>query len=100
MAQVITLGNCLNILGFKDIRSAFDLFNVASEEKSEYSENNCKREESSLEYKFIEELKSKDSKVCKERRNIRGESDTWTYIAAEGDREVVDVCRMENSGEQ
>ncbi|NXE09791.1 MPP8 phase, partial [Lophotis ruficrista] len=82
---------------FKDIKSAFDLFNVASEEKSEYSENNCKREESSLEYKIIEELKSKDSKVYKERRNIRDEKDTWTYIAAEGDREVVDVCQMENS---
>ncbi|GAB0180489.1 M-phase phosphoprotein 8 [Grus japonensis] len=82
---------------FKDIKSAFDLFNVASEEKSEYSENNCKREESSLEYKFIEELKSKDSKVYKERRNIRDETDTWTYIAAEGDREVVDVCQMENA---
>ncbi|XP_049678758.1 M-phase phosphoprotein 8 isoform X1 [Accipiter gentilis] len=82
---------------FKDIKSAFDLFNVASEEKSEYSENNCKREESSLEYKFIEELKSKDSKVYKERRNVRDETDTWTYIAAEGDREVVDVCQMENS---
>ncbi|XP_054680982.1 M-phase phosphoprotein 8 isoform X3 [Grus americana] len=82
---------------FKDIKSAFDLFNVASEEKSEYSENNCKREESSLEYKFIEELKSKGSKVYKERRNIRDETDTWTYIAAEGDREVVDVCQMENA---
>ncbi|NXG41107.1 MPP8 phase, partial [Psilopogon haemacephalus] len=82
---------------FKDIKSTFQLFNVASEEKSEYSQNNCETEETSLEYKFIEELKSKDSKVCKERRNIRGETDTWTYIAAEGDREVVDVCQMENS---
>ncbi|NWX19163.1 MPP8 phase, partial [Aegotheles bennettii] len=82
---------------FKDIKSAVGLFNVASEEKSKYSENNCQREESSLEYKFIEELKSKDSKVCKERRKIRAESDTWTYIAAEGDREVVDVCQMESS---
>ncbi|XP_075347068.1 M-phase phosphoprotein 8 [Mycteria americana] len=86
-----------SLKSFKDIKSAFDLFNVASEEKSEYSENNCKREESSLEYKFIEELKSKDSKVYKERRNIRDETNTWTYIAAEGDREVVDVCQMENS---
>ncbi|NXX43903.1 MPP8 phase, partial [Tricholaema leucomelas] len=82
---------------FKDIKSAFQLFNVASEEKSEYSQNNCKREESLLEYKFIEELKSKDSKVCKERKNIRNETETWTYIAAECYREVVDVCQMENS---
>lgn len=98
MAQVVTLGNCL--LGFKDVKSAFDLFNVASEEKSEYSENNCKREESSLEYKFMEELKSKDSKVYKERRNTRDETDTWTYSAAEGDQEMTDVCQMKNSGEQ
>ncbi|KFV50632.1 M-phase phosphoprotein 8, partial [Tyto alba] len=83
---------------FKDIRSAFDLFNAASEEKSEYSENNCKREDSSLEYTFIEELKSKDGKVYKERRNIRDETDTWACIAADRDREVVDVCQMENSG--
>ncbi|KFP84164.1 PREDICTED: M-phase phosphoprotein 8, partial [Apaloderma vittatum] len=82
----------------KSLKSFTDiLLNVASEEKSEYSENNCKREESSLEYKFIEELKSKDSKVYKERRSIRDETNTWTYIAAEGDREVVDVCQMENS---
>ncbi|KAK2533006.1 M-phase phosphoprotein 8 isoform X1 [Columba livia] len=85
------------IKSFKDIKSAFDLFNVASEEKSEYSENNCKREESSLEYKFIEELKSKDSKVYKERRNIKDETDTWTYAAAEGDQEMADVCQMKNS---
>lgn len=58
MAQVVTLGNCLNVLGFKVIRSVFELFNVASEEqKSKCYENNCKREESLLEYKFIEELK-------------------------------------------
>ncbi|XP_009997738.1 PREDICTED: M-phase phosphoprotein 8 [Chaetura pelagica] len=81
---------------FKDIKSVFDLFNVASEEKREYSENNCKREESSLEYKFIEELKSKGSKVCKEQKNL-DETDMWTRIAAEGDGEVMDVCQMESS---
>ncbi|NXD10325.1 MPP8 phase, partial [Nothocercus nigrocapillus] len=84
---------------YKDIKSAFDLFNVASEEKNEYSENNHKREESCLDYKFVEELKSKDSKVYKERRSIRDETDTWTYIAAEGDREVMDVCQMEESSD-
>ncbi|XP_026714057.1 M-phase phosphoprotein 8 [Athene cunicularia] len=84
---------------FKDIKSAFGLFNVASEERNEYSENNCRREESSLEYKFMEELRAKDSKVYKERRNIKDETDTWTCNAAERDREVVvDVCQMENSG--
>lgn len=82
MAQVVTLGNCLNILGFKDIRSTFDLFNVASEKKSEYYGNNCKREDSLLEYKFIEELKEQG---VQGRRNIRDATDTWTCIAAEDD---------------
>ncbi|XP_021235678.1 M-phase phosphoprotein 8 isoform X3 [Numida meleagris] len=81
---------------YKDIKSAFDMFNVASEEKKEYSENNCKKEEASLEYKFIEELKLKDSKVHKERR-IKEEAETWNYAAAGGGREVVDVCQLENS---
>ncbi|NXL92058.1 MPP8 phase, partial [Alectura lathami] len=85
---------------FKDIKSAFDLFNVASEEKKENSENNCKTEESSLEYKFIEELKSKDSKVYKERRRIKDEAETWNHIAAEGDREAADVCQVENSDDK
>lgn len=98
MAQEVILGNCLNVLGYKDIKSALDMFNVASEEKKEYSENNCKREEPSLEYKFIEELKLKDSKVHKERR-IKDEAETWHYVAAGGGREVVDVCHVENSGE-
>ncbi|KAM9204691.1 M-phase phosphoprotein 8 [Mergus octosetaceus] len=84
---------------FKDIKSAFESFNVASEEKNDYSENNRKREESSLECKFIEELKSKDSKVYKERRSIRDETETWNYIAAEGDREVVDVCQMDENSD-
>ncbi|XP_062423225.1 M-phase phosphoprotein 8 isoform X2 [Rhea pennata] len=82
---------------YKDIKSAFDLFNVTSEEKNECSENNRKREESCLDYKFVEELKSKDSKVYKERRSIRDETDTWTYIAAEGDRDIVDVCQIEEN---
>ncbi|XP_042694681.1 M-phase phosphoprotein 8 isoform X2 [Centrocercus urophasianus] len=81
---------------YKDIKSALDMCNVASEEKKECSENNCKREEPSLECKFIEELKLKDSKVHKERR-IKDEAETWNFVAAGGGREVVDVCQMENS---
>ncbi|XP_048791148.1 M-phase phosphoprotein 8 isoform X2 [Lagopus muta] len=81
---------------YKDIKSALDTCNVASEEKKECSENNCKREEPSLECKFIEELKLKDSKVHKERR-IKDEAETWNYVAAGGGREAVDVCQMENS---
>ncbi|NXX90912.1 MPP8 phase, partial [Centropus bengalensis] len=73
---------------FKDVRSTFDSFNITPEEKSD-SENNCKREESSLDYKLIEDVKSKDSKVYKERRNARDDRDSWSCIAAEGDGEVV-----------
>lgn len=72
---------------------------MTSEEKNEYSENNRKREESTLDYKFMDEFKSKENRLYKERRSIRDETDTWTYIASEGDREVLDVCQMEeNSG--
>ncbi|KYO44895.1 M-phase phosphoprotein 8 [Alligator mississippiensis] len=83
----------------KDIKSAFDLFNMTSEEKNEYSENNRKREESTLDYKFMDEFKSKENRLYKERRSIRDETDTWTYIASEGDREVLDVCQMEENSD-
>ncbi|XP_069739594.1 M-phase phosphoprotein 8 [Phaenicophaeus curvirostris] len=72
----------------KDVKSTFDLFNVSSEEKSD-SENNYKREDSSLEYKFIEDVKSKDSKVYKERRNTRDEREMWTCITAEDGKQQV-----------
>ncbi|XP_073195505.1 M-phase phosphoprotein 8 isoform X2 [Lepidochelys kempii] len=82
----------------KENKSAFDLFNISSEEKNEYTDNNRKREDSSVDYKFIEEFKSKENKqLYKERRSIRDETDTWTYIAAEGDREVDHVCQMEEN---
>ncbi|CAM2095844.1 unnamed protein product [Caretta caretta] len=84
----------------KENKSAFDLFNISSEEKNEYSDNNRKREDSSVDYKFIEEFKSKENKqLYKERRSIRDETDTWTYIAAEGDREVDHVCQMEENSD-
>ncbi|XP_073195516.1 M-phase phosphoprotein 8 isoform X3 [Lepidochelys kempii] len=84
----------------KENKSAFDLFNISSEEKNEYTDNNRKREDSSVDYKFIEEFKSKENKqLYKERRSIRDETDTWTYIAAEGDREVDHVCQMEENSD-
>uniref|UniRef100_A0A8U7MDT8 M-phase phosphoprotein 8 n=1 Tax=Corvus moneduloides TaxID=1196302 RepID=A0A8U7MDT8_CORMO len=86
LAQVITLGNCLNILGIKDIRSTLELFNVVSEKNSEYFENNCKREDSLLEYKFIEELKEQG---VQGRRNKRDETDAWSCITAEDGKQQV-----------
>ncbi|XP_074841189.1 M-phase phosphoprotein 8 isoform X2 [Carettochelys insculpta] len=85
----------------KENKSAFDVFNSSSDEKNEFSDNNRKREDSSVDCKFVEELKSKENKQSyKDRRSIRDETDTWTYIAAEGDREVLDsVCQMEESSD-
>uniref|UniRef100_G3VA14 M-phase phosphoprotein 8 n=1 Tax=Sarcophilus harrisii TaxID=9305 RepID=G3VA14_SARHA len=82
---------------YKEMRNAFDLFTLTPEEK-DYSENNRKREET-----FTEDYRTKENKqLYKERRSTRDETDTWAYIAAEGDQEVLDnVCQMdENSDRQ
>lgn len=89
-------------LAFKEIRNAFDLFKLTPEEKNDFSENNQKREEIPLDYKIAEDHKSKENKQeLKERRNTREETDTWAYIAAEGDQEAADSGYQadENCGE-
>lgn len=89
-------------LALKEIRNAFDLFKLTPEEKNDVSENNRKREEIPLDFKTIDDHKTKENKQSlKERRNTRDETDTWAYIAAEGDQEGSDsVCQAdENSGE-
>uniref|UniRef100_A0A667FE44 M-phase phosphoprotein 8 n=1 Tax=Lynx canadensis TaxID=61383 RepID=A0A667FE44_LYNCA len=76
---------------FKEIRNAFDLFKLTPEEKNDFPETNRKREEIPLDYKITEDHKTKENKqLLKERRNTRDETDTWAYIAAEGDQEVLD----------
>lgn len=75
---------------------------LTPEEKNDFPENNQKREEIPLDCNFTEDHKAKENKqVLKERRNTRDETDTWAYIAAEGDQEVLDgACQTnENSGE-
>ncbi|XP_054829725.1 M-phase phosphoprotein 8 isoform X2 [Eublepharis macularius] len=72
---------------FKEIKSAFDVFNMSSEEKNEYLDNR-KKEESVQDYRSTEELKSRDR--YKDSRSTRDETDTWAYIAAEGDREAIE----------
>ncbi|XP_020032670.1 M-phase phosphoprotein 8 [Castor canadensis] len=83
---------------FKEIRNAFDLFKKTAEEKND-PENNRKREEISLDCKASEDHKTKENKCSlKERRNTRDETDTWAYIAAEGDQEALDnVCQMDEN---
>ncbi|KAM6179037.1 M-phase phosphoprotein 8 [Rhynchocyon petersi] len=85
---------------FKEVRSAFDIFKLTSEEKNDLTENNRKREEISLDYKSTEDQKAKENKFCKERKNTRDETDTWAYIAAEGDQEVLEnVCQTDENSD-
>ncbi|XP_019827097.2 M-phase phosphoprotein 8 isoform X1 [Bos indicus] len=86
-------------IAFKEIRNAFDLFKLTPEEKNDFPENNRKRDEIPPDYKVTEDHKAKENKpLLKERRNTRDETDTWAYIAAEGDQEVLDsAIRVEES---
>ncbi|XP_011928783.1 PREDICTED: M-phase phosphoprotein 8 isoform X3 [Cercocebus atys] len=85
----------------KEIRNAFDLFKLTPEEKNDVSENNRKREEIPLDFKTIDDHKTKENKQSlKERRNTRDETDTWAYIAAEGDQEASDsVCPADENSD-
>ncbi|KAL6036324.1 hypothetical protein STEG23_016439, partial [Scotinomys teguina] len=81
----------------KEIRNAFDLFKK-TEDKNDVIENNWKREEIPVDYKTTDDHKTKDKCPLKDRRNTREETDTWAYIAAEGEQEVSDsVCQMDEN---
>ncbi|XP_034265767.1 M-phase phosphoprotein 8 isoform X1 [Pantherophis guttatus] len=67
----------------KEVRSAFDVFSISSEEKNEYLDSR-KKEESAHESRSTDEFRLKD----KHGRSSRDETDTWAYIAAEGDHEI------------
>ncbi|XP_077197761.1 M-phase phosphoprotein 8 isoform X3 [Paroedura picta] len=73
----------------KEIKSAFDIFSISSEEKNEYLDSR-KKDESVQDYRSTEELKSRDR--YKESKSTRDETDTWAYIAAEGDRDAIEDC--------
>lgn len=75
------------------------MFKLTPEEKNDIPENNRKRDEIPPDCKVTEDHKTKENKpLLKERRNTRDETDTWAYIAAEGDQEVLDgVSRAEES---
>ncbi|VTJ86843.1 M-phase phosphoprotein 8 isoform X2 [Marmota monax] len=70
-------------------------------EKNDVPENNRKREEIPLDCKTTEDHKTKENKYSfKERRNTRDETDTWAYIAAEGDQEILDsMCHMDENSD-
>lgn len=86
---------------FKEIRNAFDLFKLTPDEKNDFPENNQKREEIPLDCNFAEDYKAKENnQVLKERRNTKDEADTWAYIAAEGDQDVLDgVCQADENSD-
>ncbi|XP_042313185.1 M-phase phosphoprotein 8 [Sceloporus undulatus] len=71
----------------KEIKNAFDVFSISSEEKSEYLDNR-KKEEAGHDYRSIDEFRAKDRQLYS--RSTRDETDTWAYIAAEGDRDVTE----------
>nr|XP_028582102.1 M-phase phosphoprotein 8 isoform X1 [Podarcis muralis] len=71
----------------KEVKSALGGFSISSEEKNEYLENR-KREESGQDYRSSEAFKSKDKQPHS--RSTRDETDTWAYIAAEGDQDVTE----------
>uniref|UniRef100_A0A673SVF3 M-phase phosphoprotein 8 n=1 Tax=Suricata suricatta TaxID=37032 RepID=A0A673SVF3_SURSU len=84
---------------FKEIRNAFDIFKLTPEEKNDFPETNRKREETPLDYKITEDHKTKENKqLLKERRNTRDETDTWAYIATEGDQEGLDSVSQADAG--
>ncbi|XP_031218154.1 M-phase phosphoprotein 8 isoform X2 [Mastomys coucha] len=85
---------------FKEIRNAFDLFKNTTEEKNDVLENNSKKEEISVDYKITNDNKTKDKCLLKEKTNTRDETDTWAFIAAEGDQEVSDsVCQTDETAD-
>ncbi|XP_014442632.1 M-phase phosphoprotein 8 [Tupaia chinensis] len=87
---------------FKEIRNAFDLFKLTPpEEKNDVPDNNRRREEITLDSKTVEDHKTKENKqASRERRNTRDETDTWAYIAAEGDQEALDsMCQTDENSD-
>ncbi|XP_070605896.1 M-phase phosphoprotein 8 isoform X2 [Erythrolamprus reginae] len=63
----------------KEIRSAFDVFSICSEENND---------ESAIESRSTDELRLKDKQVHS--RTSRDETDTWAYIAAESDHDITE----------
>ncbi|XP_033002170.1 M-phase phosphoprotein 8 isoform X2 [Lacerta agilis] len=71
----------------KEFKSALGGFSISPEEKNEYLDNR-KKEESGQDYRSSEAFKSKDKQPYS--RSTRDETDTWAYIAAEGDHYVIE----------
>ncbi|XP_069495205.1 M-phase phosphoprotein 8 isoform X2 [Ambystoma mexicanum] len=70
------------VKNFKEMKSPLDMFTVTPEDRTECSDNYRKKDDSLFE-------RSTDKQLYKERRNARDETDTWSFIAAEGEQEVL-----------
>ncbi|CAH2225272.1 M-phase phospho 8 [Pelobates cultripes] len=83
----------------KEPKSTASAFSISSEDVNEIMENSRKREDPSFDHRIAEEPKPKDLKpVFKERKSTRDESDTWSFVASEGDQEVMDpVCHLQEN---
>ncbi|XP_049637595.1 M-phase phosphoprotein 8 [Suncus etruscus] len=86
---------------YKEIRNAFDLFKLTPEDKTDFLESDQKKEDTSLDSKVTEDHKTKENKLLlKEKRNSREETNTWAFIAAEGDQEALDrACQAEENAD-
>ncbi|XP_029458358.1 M-phase phosphoprotein 8 isoform X2 [Rhinatrema bivittatum] len=74
----------------KEIKNAFDTFQLTPEERGEYVENYRKKEESAFDCK-PDECKARETKQgYKEKRSAKDEMDIWSFIASEGDQEIAD----------
>ncbi|XP_048349294.1 M-phase phosphoprotein 8 isoform X2 [Sphaerodactylus townsendi] len=72
----------------KEMKSAFDVFNLSLEEKNDL--DNRKSDDSAQDCRPTEELKLRNR--YKDNKSTRDETDTWAYIAAEGDRDAIEDC--------
>nr|XP_045001452.1 M-phase phosphoprotein 8 [Jaculus jaculus] len=84
----------------KEMRNAFDKLKKTAEENNDVLENNRKREEIAFDCKTTDQKIKENKYSLIEKKNTRDETDTWAYIAAEGDQEVLDsVCQTDESSD-
>ncbi|XP_056417681.1 M-phase phosphoprotein 8 [Hyla sarda] len=83
----------------KEQKAVHDAFTVSAEDREECMESTKKKEDTTLDYRPLEDYKTKEVKSAfKDRRSTQDEADSWTYGASEGDQEVMDsLCHLQES---
>lgn len=74
------------IKNVKETKSPLDMFKVTAEDRAECNENYRKKDDSFE--KATDESKARDYKQALKERSTRDETDTWSFIAAEGEQEI------------